>query len=361
MRINRLFVAGLAISGCALAWFPVAPAAGATKSASGVTRSASPAEEVAPYSKNPTETRPFAVCPPPTKVRASCLAAAVPTRGGEPVVGPALEGSGELGGFSPADLHSAYGLPFEGGNGQTVAITVAYDDPKAESDLATYRSHYGLPPCTTANGCFAKVNQNGVAGFYPAVDTGWAFEASLDLDMVSAACPGCKIILVEADSNELGDLELAVERAAALGATVISNSWATEEFSAETGEDHHFVFAGVPTLFASGDSGYGVSYPAASPGAIGVGGTSLTKSGNSRGWDETAWSGADLNYAGRKFSPSLVFAKPSEAPSGRFRLRIAKLVKAECGQEFRFGRTQASGGNYVSVQIGRGRYRLRQT
>ena len=128
----------------------------------------------------------------------------------------------------------------------TIAITIAYDDPQAEADLAAYRSHYGLPPCTTANGCFTKVNQRGEAGNYPAADSGWALETSLDLDMVSAACPGCDIVLVEADSNEFDDMALAVDRAAILGADAISNSWATEEFSGETVENSHFDHPGIP-------------------------------------------------------------------------------------------------------------------
>src|SRR5205085_11045244 len=86
-------------------------------------------------------------------------------------------------GYGPADLRSAYKLPTTGGSGQTIAIVDAFDDPKAESDLGVYRSHYGLAPCTTANGCFKKVNQSGTQGSYPAGDTGWGQEISLDLDM----------------------------------------------------------------------------------------------------------------------------------------------------------------------------------
>jgi PKD repeat protein len=304
MRINGLVAAGLAALGLTLAWSPGTPTAGAATSAGGVTRAPMGAEEIAPYSRHPAETRPYAVCPPPTKRRASCMAAAVPTEGGEPVVGPSLEGSGMLGGFSPADLRSAYGLPGGGGAGMTIAITIAYDDPQAEADLAAYRSHYGLPACTTANGCFAKVNQLGEAGNYPVPDSGWALETSLDLDMVSAACPACDIVLVEADSNEFEDMALAVDRAAALGADVISNSWATEEFSGEATQDHHFAHPGIPALFASGDSGYGVSYPAASPGAIAVGGTGLYKSADPRGWEEAAWSGAGSGCSAYEAKPS---------------------------------------------------------
>src|SRR5206468_2776033 len=95
-------------------------------------------------------------------------------------------------GYGPADLQSAYNLASaaaSAGANQTVAIVDAYDDKTAEADLATYRSTYGLPACTTANGCFKKVNGSGVQGSYPTNDQGWGTEISLDVDMVSAVCP----------------------------------------------------------------------------------------------------------------------------------------------------------------------------
>ena len=101
-------------------------------------------------------------------------------------------------GLGPAQIQSAYKLTGLTSGGRTVAIVDAYDDPTAESDLATYRSQYGLPACTTANGCFKQVNQSGGSEL-PATDAGWAEEISLDLDMVSATCPDCQILLVEAN------------------------------------------------------------------------------------------------------------------------------------------------------------------
>ena len=202
-----------------------------------------------------------------------------------------LSGSGVGGGYAPADLRSAYNLPSaSAGSGQTVAIVDAFDDPNAESDLAKYRSRYGLSACTTGNGCFRKVNQSG-GTTYPSPDAGWAVEISLDLDMASAACPNCHILLVEASSNSDSDLFTAENEAAALGATEISNSWAGEEFSGETSFDSYFHHPGVPITVSAGDFGYGVEYPSASPYVIAVGGTTLTQASNSRGWSETAWSG----------------------------------------------------------------------
>ncbi len=195
-------------------------------------------------------------------------------------------------GYGPADLRSAYALPSSGGAGQTVAIVDAYGDNTAEADLSTYRSNYGLPACTTANGCFKKVNQSGVQGSYPANNQGWALETQLDLQMVSAVCPGCKILLVEATSNANANLYAAEDTAARLGANVISNSYGGGEASSETTDDAHFNHPGVAITVSSGDSGYGVEYPAASRYVTAVGGTTLSHASNSRGWTETAWSGS---------------------------------------------------------------------
>jgi subtilase family serine protease len=206
-------------------------------------------------------------------------------------------------GYGPADLQGAYKLT-AGGSGQTVAIVDAFDDPKAETDLATYRSTFGLPACTTANGCFKKVNQSGVQGPYPTGDAGWGTEISLDLDMVSAACPGCHILLVEATDNTNNNLYAAVDTAARLGATAISNSYGGSETSSETSADSHFNHPGIPITVSSGDSGYGVEYPAASQYVTAVGGTTLSKATNARGWTETTWSGAGSGCSSYEAKPS---------------------------------------------------------
>ena len=187
-------------------------------------------------------------------------------------------------GLHPADLRSAYGLPDQ--HGGTVAIVDAYDDPTAESDLAVYREAFGLPACTSANGCFRKVNQSGAAGSYPAANAGWSQEVALDLQMVSAACPQCSIVLVEANTALLDDLGAAVDTAARLGVSAISNSYYAPEWSAETGEDHHYVHPGIAITASSGDRAY-ASYPAASSHVTSVGGTSLARGAS--GWTESAW------------------------------------------------------------------------
>jgi hypothetical protein len=208
-------------------------------------------------------------------------------------------------GYGPADLRAAYQLPSgSAGSGQMVAIVDAYDLPTAEADLATYRTKYGLPPCTTANGCFQKVNQNG-GSTPPAVDTGWGQEIALDLDMVSAACPNCSILLVEADDSGLSSLGTAENTAVSLGATAVSNSWGGGEFSSESFADSAFFnHPGVAITVSAGDAGYGVQYPAASPNVIAVGGTSLSLSGGTRGFSESVWSGTGSGCSAYEAKPS---------------------------------------------------------
>jgi predicted secreted Zn-dependent protease len=204
----------------------------------------------------------------------------------------------------------------------TVAIVDAYDLPTAEKDLAAYRSNFGLPPCTTANGCFRKVNQRGGTS-YPvtAVGKGWDSEIALDIDMVSAACPNCNILLVEADSANFSDLGPAVNTAVALGAIAVSNSYGGPEWSGESSSDRlYYNHPGVAITAAAGDCGYNcsgvfrgttspnVEYPAASPYVIAVGGTSLTRDGSARGWTESAWGDS---YGGAGSGCSLYEPKPS--------------------------------------------------
>lgn len=218
-----------------------------------------------------------------------------------PDVAPAAQPSG----YGPTDLQSAYHLAdaaaSQGGNA-TVAIVDAYDDPNAESDLATYRSTYGLPACTTANGCFRKVDQRGGSN-YPQPNSGWAGEISLDLDMVSAICPNCHILLVEADSASMGNLGSSVNTAVQLGAKYVSNSYGGGESASETSFDQsYFHHPGVAITASTGDNGYGISYPAASPYVTAVGGTSLYGSAGS--WSESAWSGAGSGCSSYEAKPS---------------------------------------------------------
>lgn len=259
----------------------------------------------APISNTPSTTQPYAACVPVVVVNhAQCEAVVVPSAYSKSVpdsaknpsnpnsaVAPFFAGHGVGGGFSPVDLQQAYGVQGLSTSGQTVGIVDAYNDPNAESDLAEYRSHYGLPSCTTSNGCFKKVNESGVQGSYPTPSPEWAVEISLDLDMASAVCSGCKILLVEASSNSISDIGTSENTAASLGSTEISNSFASSDCECQSYDSQYFNHPGIPIMAASGDEGYQVNYPASSPNVLAVGGTTLTPAKNFRNYAESAWSG----------------------------------------------------------------------
>jgi hypothetical protein len=196
-------------------------------------------------------------------------------------------------GYGPAQLRAAYRLPAQGGTGQTIAVVEAGDDPRAEADLAVYRATFGLPACTTANGCFRKVNQRGDASPLPA-DAGWGMEAALDLDAASAICPSCHLLLVAADHAAGDTLAAAVDTAAALGATEISNSYTAAESTQNASCAESYTHPGIAVVASSGDAGYGIpGVPAAYSTVIAVGGTTLAQDpGTDRGWTESAWQGA---------------------------------------------------------------------
>jgi hypothetical protein len=206
-------------------------------------------------------------------------------------------------GFTPTELQAAYEAQgsFTGsavGSGETVAVVTAYDDPYAASDLATYRSEYGLSACTVADGCFEKVSQTGSTTSLPAPASGWSPAASESMDVISAICPNCHILLVEANSPSIDDLGTAVNEAVTLGAKFVDNDWYKSEASigaAETTYDsEYFDHPGVAITAPAGDGGYGVNYPAASPDVIAVGGTTLTTDSGSipSGYTQTAWTGS---------------------------------------------------------------------
>ncbi len=214
---------------------------------------------------------------------------------------------GDEGAYDPTYLQSAYDVAAAtaadgGGAGQTVAVVDAYIDPNVTSDLAYYRSYFGLPACPTgvvshtATGCvFEKVNQTGGQSSYPSANSGWATEISLDVERISAICNKCQILLVEANNNSYEALGAAVNEAVSLGANAVSNSYGGEEASSETGESAaYYDHPGVAITASAGDEGYGVEFPAASKYVTAVGGTSLTQLTNTgtRDGSETVWSGS---------------------------------------------------------------------
>jgi len=223
-------------------------------------------------------------------------------------------------GLTPADLQSAYKIDTNITTTPTIAIVDAYGYANLEADLGVYRAQFGLPACTRANGCLKIVNQDGATAPLPdeaPADDDWTVETALDVDMASAACPKCKIIVVQSDDTNSMNLYTAQSSAAAAHVTVISDSWGRPQSVGEdlTAHETYFDHPGIAQFFSAGDSGYdeggrGPSYPSTSAHVIGVGGTALTRSTSTRGWSETAWTmgGSSCSYSIPK--PSFQTASP---------------------------------------------------
>jgi hypothetical protein len=275
-----------------------------------------PANGVA-YSTTPLANEPWTPCAPAKAAGAQCELIKDPQPSILTGVQP-YEGDGrETGGLTPEELRQAYKLPETGGKESTIAIIDPYNDPSANADLKVYRKEYGLPECSEEKKCFTKVNSNGEAGSYPMNERYWSEEISLDLDMVSAACGECHILLVEASSESHAAMGAAEEEAVKLKASAISNSWnwgfetgnsANKNVNCETERcvspeeetslDHYFDHPGTPILFSGGDYGYAVRYPAVSQYVIAVGGTTLKKEKEpktERKWTETVWSNPEIS------------------------------------------------------------------
>ncbi|MGE5041914.1 MAG: prepilin-type N-terminal cleavage/methylation domain-containing protein [Candidatus Levyibacteriota bacterium] len=231
---------------------------------------------------------------------AACMADVVTNAAGTPLTSLALPA-----GFGPAQIHTAYNLPCTPGGTlqsvcatpssfgpRTIAIVDAYHSPTIEQDLAVYNQTYGLPPCTVTNGCLSIVNQNGTTSPMPSVNSLWALEIALDVQMAHAVCQTCKILVVETNSNYLVDLSAGVNRAALMGAHAISNSYGGADWAGETAYDAAFDHPGIFITASSGDWGYGTYHPASSSHVIAVGGTRLSLYPDNTYASETAWTGA---------------------------------------------------------------------
>jgi subtilase family serine protease len=247
-----------------------------------------------------------AVCPGAEALAARCHASVVTDARGNP------DATTSPTGYGPAQFLGAYSLSGLASGLKTVTIVDAYDNPTIRNDLSVYSNTMGiadLPTCTSpadARACFIKVNQSGGTSSFPRKDAGWALEIALDVEVAHAVCQNCKIILVEGSSNQFVDLGAAVNTAANLGANVISNSYGGSEFSQESTSTYggFFNHPGIAITVSSGDSGYGVEFPAASRYVTAVGGTHLVKSATARGWTETVWNGAGSGCSAYITKPS---------------------------------------------------------
>jgi hypothetical protein len=228
-------------------------------------------------------------------------------------------------GLGATDLAAAYHLPKTGGNGRIIATQLGVHYPNAEADLNAYRMQYGLPPCTKANGCFIQVDGKGGTNF-PQSGTcnGLLGESSLDIEMLSAGCPDCKIMLIEPSGAETG-IDMAIGK----GAVGISFSWGSGERSGDLQQESAWTRPGIGLFAATGDSGFmgpgvgsGVqSYPASSAGVVAVGGTTLKKSTSARGWDEAVWNGAGSGC-------STIIPKPAWQTDTSCKMRMVADISA---------------------------------
>ena len=224
-------------------------------------------------------------------------------------------------GYSATDLETAYHLPANpaiGANG-TIAIIDAGAYPTLESDLAVYRAQFNLPACTVASGCLTITDMHGGPPLTPATDflgqleeENVAVETSLDMEMASAACPGCKLVEIQIPTGDafpnfdqasldaaMADFGTAVNRAATDGSSSVSMSYQyPSDTTVEFGQTGLELFhPGMAVLASSGDGGFEgnlhTGWPQNLPWVTSVGGTSLFAA-NAAGtvFSQTAWSGA---------------------------------------------------------------------
>jgi subtilase family serine protease len=253
--------------------------------------------------------RNHALCAAPTTTHAQCLAKVYTAPDGS--IRPLAKSANA--GFTPAQLRQAYGVT--GTGSATIALVAAYDHPYAKADLDKYSTTFGLPvlpACTSVadTACFEKLDQRGGTRF-PRPNRGWALEMSLDIEAAHALCPGCRLELVEADTSSITNMVAAVDRAVAVGADIVSMSWGGSEFSGEPAFESHFQAPDVTFVAASGDSGYGTSWPAVSPQVVAVGGTRLTL-GSAGRISETAWSGSGSGCS--RYEPKPVWQTDTGCP-----------------------------------------------
>jgi len=215
--------------------------------------------------------------------------------------GPAIPG------YTPAQLRSAYGLTSaagKDGSGAVIAVVTAYSYPDAAADLAAYRAHFKLGACRSGS-CLRTVNEYGRTSHLPAANSTWALADAAALDAISALCPKCDLLLVEAASNGAANLGTAENTAVAKGAKYVLNTWFEPEFVGEDSYAQDFDHPGVVIVADAGDNGYGRTFPGDLPYVTSVGGTTLTPTKyNTRHWAEIAWSDTAAGCSALQVKPS---------------------------------------------------------
>lgn len=333
MTLSLAALAGTAAQAAPLP--PGSPAASAIRTTAGSTP---PAGYTAPC---PTETTTDASCPIMISTQGTSGASNSVARDASATTTPE--------GLSPSELQQAYGFQSAaGGSGQTVAVVTPYNDTDLASDLAAYRSQYGMTPCTVANGCLEVASETGSTTSLPGTSSAWIAPVAESTDMISAICPNCHILVVEASTATMTDLGPAENEAVTLGATAIDNNWSVTESSGETTYDtEYFGHPGVAITAPAGDSGYGViAYPAASQYVTAAGGTVLTADSSPRGYTESAW--ADSGSGCSEYEP-----KPSWQTDTGCSGRTLNDISADAGTDVAFYDTpdEAGWGTAVGTDV----------
>jgi len=304
-------------------------------------------------------------CLPPRPGRAQCLVLFRPQTAINRAIAAGLHGpAAQPRGWSPQAIEAAYRLAVARDTHQTVAVSIAYDTPLLAQYLAVYRRHYGLPPCTVASGCLRVVNQDGKPSPLPRSGevTGWSVEAALDVSMISAACPRCKILVAESRSDSFADLAATENTAARLGAAVISNSYGGRESGFAQAFATSYRHRGHTIVASSGDSGFtAASFPANLASVTAVGGTALHRARNARGFAETVWKQPEI-FGAAGSGCSAYVAKPRWQHDGHCPGRtVADVAAVATGvpiYEKHFGGWLTVAGTSISAPLIAGIYGL---
>jgi subtilase family serine protease len=215
-------------------------------------------------------------------------------------------------GYKPAQLQGAYNLTGaitngDNGSGVTVAIVDAYVSPTLYGDAVEYaRRNQGSQQWRP--GQFKEMIQRPFTKTEECEAPGWSGEQTLDVEAVHAMAPGAKVLYVGGKNCTVSLYNAVQEVVDGHLANIVTDSWSNgpEEEEAETAEsreafNHVLLMAagtGVGVQFSSGDEGDNFivsgsqqpSFPATSPYATAVGGTSVEIGAQNNRLGEVGWS-----------------------------------------------------------------------
>jgi hypothetical protein len=258
------------------------------------------------------------------------------------------------GSYTPRDLASLYQVPAGVAPSATIGIVDVGSDPNTRAQLNYYRSYFGLPACTTANGCFREVAQDG-SNHLPAANSNWVTEIALDVQAVSAMCPTCHILLVDAATPSVVDMAKATQTATTMGAAYVSLSFGSAESPSTAAlRNPYYSDPDVTYVAAAGDDGYqGTAlFPASAPNVVAAGGTSAKLVNGT--WRQTAWSGSGSGCSSvNARSSEQSTSSPANACNGKRAVSdLAALADPDTGMLFyQGGQWWNAGGTSLAAPI----------